>query len=95
MCLAHSHMADEWRGLDWCQPNPFCLFFLFNHMLPLDEEAILFQMIIQALWGAPPLPDQGEASGRHPGNSRAMGAHGWKIIRGLSAARLKPKTHVT
>lgn len=73
----------------------FVFFFLFNHMLPLDEEAILFEMNIQALWGAPPPPNQGEASGRRPGNSRAVGAHGWKIIRGLSAARLKPKTHVT
>lgn len=94
MCLARSDMAGEQRGtwIDASQ-NPFCLCFLFNYMLLLDKEAILFVMNMQSLWGAPPLPDQGEASGPHLGKSHAMGVHGWKIIWGLSAAELEPKTY--
>lgn len=94
MCLAHSHMADEQRGT-WMDASQslFRLRFLFNYMLSLDKEAILFVMNMQSLWGAPPLPDQGEASGPHLGKSRVMGVQGWKIIWGLSAAELEPKTY--
>lgn len=56
--LAHRLMVNEQQGPDLCEPNLFFLLSLFNHMLPLDSNAILFIMSIQLLWGVPPLPDQ-------------------------------------